>query len=191
MARINQTHRAVVSNAPIPHFQLIGNWAQTSKFINDLPLLIREGARQGQEAAAEKIVKIVKKNIRQNGPQGITWPQYSEKYRANKIKRGGNPDTFLRFRGKYYSSIKVIKWNNTIYAGVHPHERSVSNKRRIRISKIAKLLEMGSPSRNIQARPLWAPSFKEFGGKTRVATHVNFHIRKLIAIRTGLKIKLS
>lgn len=176
-----------------PTIELLGDWDKASRLLSrDLPLAVAIGTEQGRISAAEKIQALLRANIRNNGPKGIYWPAYSIKYEEKKSRKGGNIDNKLRWTNTYYNSIKVIRDNKGIHVGIPKNIKSKVNKKNpLPIGRIAVILERGSYAMNIPARPLWAPTFKEFGGKQRIAYHIVFHIRKNIYLLTGLRAKVS
>jgi hypothetical protein len=176
----------------LPDITLFGDWDKVNDFMTALPLAVTTGAREGSETAAKKLISVVKKNIRNNGPAGVNWEDYSLAYSKRKARLGGNIDTKWSFHKTYYNSLGVITRGNKVYAGVPPRKLSTVNTRKpITLAKVARILENGSPTLNIKARPLWKPSFKEFGGKARIQSHIYWHIRKHLAIAGILNIKLT
>lgn len=175
-----------------PMVTLVGDWDKVNQFLFALPTLVTEGATKGSVVSAEKIIRVVKRNIRNNGPDGTTWPEYSQRYAERKASMGGNTDKKWRFNNTYYESLSVVRSGRNVYAGVPPRKRSTVNSKSgktLTLAQVAKILENGSAAKNIQARPLWRPSFKQFGGRRRIAYHINWHIRQNIYIATGLRIK--
>jgi hypothetical protein len=172
----------------IPEIKLEGDWAKALQLIgHDLSALVLKGAYNGQVAAAEKLKVIVKNNIRSGGPQSIYWPNYSLMYGERKAKAGAG-DKKWRYTDTYYKSITVTKHSmNKVSVGVPKNERSKVNQNPLTLGQVAVILERGSRVANIAARPLWGPSWKEFGGKKRVAYHINWHIRKILFEATGLR----
>ena len=176
----------------IPNIQLIGDWDAAANFLKVLPMAVASGELAGRKAFAHKLVKAIRRNIRNGYVSGVTWPEYSEKYSKFKSKHGGNTSRKWLFNKTYMNALTVLHNRNGVFAGVPPHARGTVHKgRRNRtLAKIAHTLEYGNMNRNIQARPLWRPTFKQIGGNHRALTTVNWHIRKHIAIATGLKVKL-
>lgn len=162
-----------------PSIELLGNWGRVTKLLNgELQSAVLLGTRQGQISSANKIVKLAKKNIRRNGPPGTYWPRYSIGYEKAKARMGGNIDKKYRLTNTYYSNIRVIDKGAMIMAGLPSNVRGKANpKRKKTLIEIAHILEYGRASKNIAGRPLWRPTFREFGGKARVASHILFHIR--------------
>lgn len=175
-----------------PKIELFGDWEQVDDLLKHIDKTIMAGAILGQKSAADKIIKIVKKNIRENGGS-IGWQPLSERYAARKERDGYNPDTILRMTGLYYRSIN--SWSNGLnyYVGVkknvkHPRKQGKSS---LTLVQIANILEHGSVVRNIPARPLWLPSYKQFGGNVRLKGLMVGHIRTQIMLRHRVRAKVT
>ena len=176
----------------VPEISLFGDWDKLTKAISQLPIAVAIGAQSGKIAAAEKIMSLIKKNIRRGGPAGTRWPEYSEKYKKRKAADGVNVDRKWHYHGTYYNNIKVITKGNSTFVGVPRNVRSrVNPKKPLTLGQIANILERGSAAHNIQARPLWNPTFKEFGGRARVKYHIVWHIRNSVYAMTGLRAKIT
>lgn len=182
-----------VGNTLTPSVELIGDWDKLEMILSTtLPLAVKLGAEAGRTSAANKIQALIKKNIRNNGVRGTYWPEYSMRYEERKARMGGNLSTFYRFTDAYYDNIKVIKKSSHIMVGLPQGVKGrVNTKNPLNLTDIAKILERGSEAHNIAARPLWGPTFKEFGGKKRISYHMVFHIRQKILLLTGMKAKVS
>jgi hypothetical protein len=181
-----------LDNSLSPEVELLGDWDKAQALLKtQLPLAVRIGAEKGRLSAAEKIKDLVRRNIRNNGPAGHHWAPYSAKYAKRKAKLGGNVDRMLRLTDTYYNNIKVIRKGTSVFVGVPKGVKSRVNKKRMEVGTIARILEKGSEAHNIQARPLWRPSFNEFGGKKRIAYHIVFNIRRTIYLMTGVRAKIS
>lgn len=186
------TQNINVGSGISPEISLFGDWDIALKALSKLPIAVAIGTQSGKLAAAEKIQALVKKNIRANGPQSIKWPDLGEKYAKNKAAKGGNPERKWYYTGTYYNNIKVIEKGKDIYVGVPRGVRGRVNKKKpLTLGQIANILERGSAAHNIKARPLWGPTFKEFGGKKRVQYHIMWHIRNSIFMSTGIRAKIS
>jgi len=186
------TQNINVGSGLIPEVTLFGDWDKLTKALNQLPIAVAIGANSGRIAAAEKIVSLIKKNIRAGGPPGTRWPDYSQAYKEKKEAAGANTDRKWYYTGTYYNNIKVVNKGLSTYAGVPRNARSKVNQRKpLTLGQIANILEKGSAAHNIQARPLWKPTFKEFGGKARVKYLIIWHIRNSVYLSTGLRAKVS
>lgn len=168
--------------------QFVGDWDRVARLLNDTPMIIDIGSKLGQESAANKILKIVKHHIRTNGGE-LGWPSLSMKYQESKASKGFDPGRMLYMTGTYYWSIK--KWNNrgNIYVGVKSGTKHPDSK--LTVSEIANILEHGSNARNIPARPLWAPSFKQFGGSKKVRSLILWHIAAQFRLRYGISPRIT
>jgi hypothetical protein len=167
----------------------IGDWVKTSLFIADLPQMIAIGSAKGQESAANKLYSLIRKNIKNQGvPGGPKWPQLSSEYKKIKASDGYDPNKMLIRTGLYYRSIKVWNKGSNYYVGVKRGVRASGGKKTV--GWVAHLLERGSNVRNIKARPLWVPTFKQFGGNRRIKAHIVWHIANIIYLRHGVRVKI-
>lgn len=181
------TQNINVGKGLVPSISLEGDWDAAVKLIGyNLTPLVLLGARKGQIAAANKIKAMVKSNIRRGNAAGTYWPDYSYQY-GNKKARMDGGDKKWRYTDTYYKSITVITRSTNVFVGVPRNAKGKVNENPLTLGAIANILERGSKAHNIAARPLWGPTFKQFGGKKRVAYHINFHIRKEIFLATGLR----
>lgn len=180
-----------IGNGLSPSIELIGDWDKADKLLRtQLPLAVKTGSLSGRKSAAEKIKKLIKKNIDRNGPPSVYWPKYSIGYEKLKARLGGNIDSMYRLSDTYYNNIKVNIRGTNVNVGLPKGIRGKRGKNPLTLGQIAIILERGSAAHNIAARPLWRPTFKEFGGKKRVAYHIVFHIRRDLFLLTGLKAKI-
>lgn len=168
--------------------KLEGDWAKALALIgrNDLAIAVVAGTKQGQLASANKIKAIVKQNLRRGSAPNVYWPDYSYQY-GNRKARLGYGDKKWRLTDTYYKAITVMDRGTTVSVGVPKNAKGKFNKNPLTLGAIANILERGSKAHNIAARPLWRPAFKQFGGKARVAYHINFHIRKAIYLSSGIR----
>ena len=186
------TQNINVGKGLTPGIKLIGNWDGVQELIDSLPVAVVSGAKMGQLTAAKKLKTLVKSNIRKGGPEGTHWPQYSPAYLKRKLKLGGNPDKKWRLTDTYYKSINITYSGNNIFVGVPRNVRGKIGKKPLTLGQIANILEKGSHVAGIQARPLWGPTLKQFGGKRKIAYYVTQGIRtSLSAISAGRKFKIS
>lgn len=173
-----------------PSIELFGDWDKTRSLINGLDVTIKAGAILGQKSAAEKLKKIIKKNIRENGGS-IGWPPVSDKYAIRKKSMGYDPNNLLVLTGLYYRNINTWYNGNTYYVGLKSKVRNPKTGGRLTLVQIANILEHGSVVRKIKARPLWRPSFKQFGGSARIKYLIVWHIRNLLRTKYGINVKIN
>lgn len=179
-----------IGGSLLPEVQLIGDWRKTRAFIHMLPTLIRLGSAKGEYSAARHLRRIVRRNIRNNGAS-LGWEPLSEDYKKWKGKHGYPESRIYYASGSYYNNITVWVNDGRTYVGVKKRVRSQSSKRGLTIGQIARILEHGSISTNLPARPLWAPSFQQFGGTRRIKGFIVWHIRDQIRKKTGLRAKVT
>jgi len=178
--------------APTPRVVLTGDWIKTQSVFNTIELTMAVGASAGQKAFAERLKKLVKRHIRTNGA-GITpaWKPVSKKYAAYKTKMGKNPLDLYRMSGLYYRSIEVWNVGPNWYTGLKANTKHPGKKGRYTLAQIARILESGSSVRNIPARPLWSPSFKQLKGTAGVKALVLWHVRDAIYKAHGIRPKVT
>lgn len=170
-----------------PDIKLEGDWDKArALFGGQLQAAVLIGAKKGQLAAAKKIQALVRKNIRLQSAGNARWPDHSEAYAKRKAAKGWG-DQKWKSTGQYYRNIKVMDRGTNVFVGVPRGAKGKVHEDALNLTEIANILERGSAANNIKARPLWRPSFREFGGKTRVAYHINYHIRQEIFLATGLR----
>lgn len=179
-----------MGNKLTPEVELFGDWNKATNLLKILPLLIKEGSIKGQTSAANQFRRIVRRHIRSNG-SSLGWAPLGGAYKKRKAKAGYPADRILYASGSYYNNIKVWREKDKVYIGIKARTKSLSTKSSLTLGQIARILEYGSPSRNIKARPLWIPSFKEFGGTERIKGFMIWHIRNTIFKRTGVKSKIT
>lgn len=173
-----------------PDVQLFGDWNKVRLFIHLLPELISKGSDKGQESAAKQLYRIVRRHIINNG-SSLGWAPLSLDYQFKKAKSGFPPGRMYYASGTYYNNIKVWKKGGNTYVGIKARVKSGSSKQGLTLGQIARILEYGSSARNIPARPLWTPSFKDFGGTDRIKGFMTWHIRNEIMRRTGVKAQIT
>lgn len=172
-----------------PEIELIGDWVKVRKLLTTLEPIVLEGVMAGQLSASQKLAKIVKRNIRENGGS-LGWEPVSPKYKEYKTRLGFDPENLLVMTGLYYRSISI--WNNgtSYYVGIKKHTRQTYGGRDKSLASIARILESGT-AKGVKARPLWIPSYKQMGGNRRVKGLIIWHIRNKIRIATGLKARIT
>lgn len=182
----------------VPEVELIGDWDKVKYALSNLDETIRIGVEKGQESTARKILAIVKRNIRENGGT-IGWEPVSHKYGLWKTKKGYDPGNLLVLSGTYYRSITIWNARDRYYVGVKAGTKNPitkGGKNNITVGEIANILERGSRNKTsgrgsgIKPRPLWAPSFRQFGGTKRIKSLIIWHVRNEINNRLGVKAKV-
>lgn len=175
-----------------PHVELFGDWQKTKNLLSTIDATVLLGYKAGQLSAANKLKKAIRRNIRDNGGS-LGWEPLSVRYQEYKAELGFDPSRMLYMTGAYYWNITV--WNNGInyYVGLKKgvNSRNYFTGGNITLGQIANILEYGSDSRSIPARPLWHPTFRQIGGATRIKGIVMWHIRNQIQMNYGLKARIT
>ena len=89
--------------------------------------------------------------------QDLNWEQLDPKYKAAKERQGYSDKIYVR-TSTYFQNITSWVTDGKALVGV---KRTVKNEDGESVANIAKILEYGSKARNLKARPLWRPSWKE------------------------------
>lgn len=162
-----------------PDVELFGDWQRCERLFLGIDNSIRLGSRAGQKSAAKRLLRIVRKNIRENGGS-IGWPSLSESYQKRKAASGYSPNRMLYMTGLYYRSIMIWDRGGRYYVGVKPRIYNPKSGGHLTVGKIARILEHGSHIMNLPARPLWRPSFRQMGGNRKVKALILWHVRNQI-----------
>ena len=174
----------------VPEVELLGDWQRVRNLTREIPLAVREGSILGKKSAARQLRRVVRRNIRENGAR-IGWKPLSSTYKKKKSRRGFPANRIYYASGSYYRAIQIWDQGNNTFVGIRKRKYSKSSKSRLTLGQIARVLETGSIIRNIPARPLWGPSFRQFGGNKRIKGFMIWHIRNQIYLKTGVKAKIS
>lgn len=166
----------------------IGDWVGTGLLIADLNLLIAAGSKEGQKSAATKLMKLVRRNLKIGGAPGKPFAPLKKSYAEQKAAEGFDPNRILYRTGLYYRSIKVWAKGSKYYVGVKRGVKASGSNHTV--GWVAHILERGSSVQGIIARPLWVPTFKQFGGSKRIRAIIVWHIARLIYLRHGVRVKI-
>lgn len=131
-----------------------GQWQKANRMIDNLERDIEFASKQylmqvgikGRDTAVEHIQK-----------QDLNWKPLTSRYKAYKEKKKLS-NKILISDSTYWQNITTFTEKDKAYIGV---KRDVKDKDGNQIANIAKVLEYGSVSRNIPARPLWSPVMME------------------------------
>ena len=167
-----------------------GDWAKANMLLNDLPYLVKKAVKEGQKKFADKYLAALHKRIANEG--GGIWAPLSKHYARFKAREGGGSD-IMYWYGEYLNAIKINFTDKGITVGIDKtvrHSR-LNPSRNITIAQYAKTLEHGSFWHNIPARPLWAPSFKDAGGKQGVLKTVTQGISQKLLKKYGIYITIK
>lgn len=157
-----------------------GEWLRFNRLIGSLDINMMLAAKAVQRKFAEKYRDKVKANIRTGGRR-FGYPEHSKKYQKYKAKYGGGGGLFY-WSGAMHQAVQVMDLRGGrvgvgIPRGLKREPYHGNDKVRLTISEYANVLEQGSWSRNIPARPLFADTFKhDMGGMLGLKTYMQFHI---------------
>jgi len=154
-------------------FEMFGDWAAARGIFKNLDYAIKIGSMKGQLAASKQLQKIVKRRLRNSEFS----PGLSGSYASRKAADGYDSDKILYRTGTYYRSIHVWRKGNRSYVGVKSRTYAPGSKRTV--GQIALMHEVGGG--RLPARPLWAPSWKEFGGRRKLRSLMIWHIKREIS----------
>lgn len=174
----------------IPEIELEGDWDKVGKVIGGLENAIAIGVEKGQKSAAEKILALTRKNIRESGAS-LGWQPVSPGYAKWKTSKGYDPKKLLMMSRTYYNNIHIWNKGDRYYVGLkHNIKNPVTNKG-ITVSEIANILERGDKAGKIKPRRLWAPTFKQFGGTAQLKKLIVWHVKNEIRNRLGVNAKAT
>lgn len=183
------------TNIPIPQIpkinvKLFGEWTKAEGLLNGMPESIKEGYDKGVSVFSKRVLTIVKRCIRTGTPpKGVWWQPLSDE----SILKWKNkyPEHHLYYlTGLYFRSVGTYQYKNKTYIGLPSnHRRTVGGGTLV---EVARWLEFGTQAgdgrgNGIPARPLWAPSFAEAGGKNGVARELLKQIRRKLIRNHGLR----
>jgi len=155
-----------------------GQWQQVSNLINGMSGNILKSYDKGIHRCSRAIIHIVRKAIKTGlPPMGTYWPPLSKTTIRTHGKHG-----IYKLKGFYSRSIGVKNYQNKTILGF-PYNQQVTNAS-ITINQLAIILEHGSKitpdgeGNGIPPRPLWAPSFKAYGGVGKLKVELLKEIRR-------------
>lgn len=164
--------------------------ARAEKLIKDTPHILWDAWKDACERYGKDIVKAAKRCINTGTPpKGASWPPLSPQY----LRTVKGDDRIYYKTGQYEDSIGIHKDNVYYTNGKLAKQRyfvglplgirkepAVPNRKRspLTLIAVANILELGSPSRNIPPRPLWAPLYEQYGRGERIKRFVRNAIRR-------------
>lgn len=130
-----------------------GDWGKVSRIIGGLGADMEYAQQKSLKRFALKAEAIAKGHI---SKQDLNWPALKPATQEKKA-RAGQSSKILVATSSYFQAITSYVEGETAYAGV---KKTSKNEEGEVIADIARVLEFGSVSRNIEERPLWRPTFK-------------------------------
>lgn len=132
----------------------VGQWDVANALTSNL----KRDLKRARDISLKRFVLIGEKIVLGHmAKQDLNWEPLSDKYKSWKEKKGYSNKILIR-TSTYFQAITGWVNDGTALIGV---KRNVQNEEGEEIANIAKIHEYGSDARNIQARPLWGPSWKE------------------------------
>lgn len=184
---------------PIPRVELhlFGEWEKSQKLTDGMANSIRVGYEKGLTKFSKRFLESIKRHIATGiAPKGVRWPPLS--LSSYKPTKQDYPDRHLYYMtGLYYRSVGIFPYKNRMYIGLPANSRYSSGATLI---KVAKWLEYGTGAfgnhsstyesdgnnSGIPARPLWRPTFAEYGGNKKVKRVIMTAIRSQLIQDHGL-----
>ena len=165
------------------NYELVGHWKEANYMLRTFPHKVDQAINLANRSFVRDYVRRVKSNI-QNQGASLGWaPITSQAYLDFKSKHSNaDPHQLYRFFDILSRSIVSYKTPNGWVAGIpenlrNPSMDDIRGGKTLSVSEYAAVLEFGAPQRNIEARPLWYPSFLQIGGRTNLVERVKKEIR--------------
>lgn len=143
----------------------MGDWDGAIRFFNTMGLRVKTVTLQSQEEICRKIKANIVKHLL---AQDLNWEQLARVTKDRKNQK--NRDLILIDTELYMKSIVVYQVSMTWYVGV---KKGIAYRRKgsfVNLDRVAFLNEKGTV--RTPARPLWEPTFAEFGGFKGVKAYV-------------------
>lgn len=139
-----------------------GNWGKVSKLIGDLPIYMQRSLYASMKAWSLLYRAKLKEVIKSNGALIGGWKPLNKEYVYSKKT---HKQDMYRYSGALYRNIITI--NNYSLKQVVVTVRqdpSIKSKNGLSVAQTARVLETGSITHGIHARPLFKPTWRLMGG---------------------------
>lgn len=154
---------------------------KANKIVKETPNILTEAYYVSARKYAERIAKMARTCLSRGMPprgSGVSWPPHAE----STVKRLGEHG-LLYWSSQYYHYIRVLKRGKHIAVGLPSNVKKTrpdryNPKNPLTLTKVAKLLELGSEDGKIPARPLWAYLWPAVGGNNSYKKLLVEQIRK-------------
>lgn len=163
--------------------EFMGNWEKVSMIFSQLPKDIQTSVYKAILQYSTQYHGRVKRAILNNGPSSTRWAPFSPKYAKYKSSHGsmGFP-AFYRLRGNLIKAITVQSdGRKVVRVTINKNARVTNPKSGLTASQLMNILEHGSITRGIAARPLFGPVWSEMGG--------NKALREFVSKKVSVKLK--
>jgi len=125
------------------------------QFIKDLPKTADQFIYEFEKAEAEVLLTMIKKHIQ---AQDLNWVPLKEGYARRKRRLELNPGIWIATEDLYHK-LQVVEENGKFYIGAPAGV--IHKPSGLEINKIIGILEYGTYTERIPARPLFEPSKRE------------------------------
>lgn len=161
------------------------NIEKVKKLIAAMPEIETRAYQKACTNFGKMLAKYVRRCIMFNTPpEGVSWPPHSPDY-----LRKYNVQGFWYLSGQMLRSIKLRQYQGGYYVGPNPGEKAVdpvniygrSRKSKLTLVQLARILEGGFNIKgggDLEARPLFRPSFKAVGGTERLKKYLIANLRR-------------
>ena len=188
---ILQGLKAVSTSARI-EYKLEGNWHSVASFIDNLPMRISNAAFKGQQVAASRFYDMLMDAFNSGGA-GYNWIPLKLSYKEWKVGKGFDPK-MMSMTHTYRDSIEIVKNRSSknVYVQIDPNAvNPVTGKHGFTVAEYARVLETGSIIRGIEARPLWSPTLKKFGGRKAFGRITGQYIQQELRLTAPPEVRIT
>lgn len=183
--------RSIFTIGPIPEISIEASYIdpknieKVRKLIADMPEIETIAYQKACTNFGKMLARYVRKCIMTNTPpEGVHWPPHSPDYLRKYDVKG-----FWQLSGQMLRSIKLRQYQGGYYVGPNPGEKAVdpvskygrSRPSKLTLIQLARILEGGfniDGGGDLEARPLFRPSFKAVGGTERLKKYLIANLRR-------------
>lgn len=145
--------------------EFFGDWERVSTILHKLPMEVRVTTHKAIRSYTDQYLSEIKKAISSGRIKGgKEFKKYSDGYRRYKLREGTQGyESFFRLHGNLVQSIRIQDDGKKLVR-VTVDKNGPTSKEGLNPSQLMNVLEHGSVSRNISARPLFGPVWAGMGG---------------------------
>ena len=152
-----------------------GEWQRVESLVSNLGPSIQRGYDKAVNKFSRNLLAIVKKSLTLGIPPvggGVIWQPLA----PSTVERWGQHPIY-NLTGLYSRSVGLYVYKSRILIGL-PIGIRRSSQKKLTLNQLARILEFGSHDGRIPPRPVWAPSLKAVGGKSKLKQLILTEIRK-------------
>jgi len=183
--------RSIFTIGPIPEISIEASYInpenieKVKKLIEAMPEIETIAYHKACTNFGNMLARYVRRCIMSNTPpEGVSWPPHSKDYLRKYNVKG-----FWQLSGQMLRSIKLRQYQGGYYVGPNPGEKAVdpvnkyerSRPSKLTLVQLARVLEGGFNIKgggDLEARPLFRPSFKAVGGTERLKKYLIANLRR-------------